>query len=173
MPRHPPCALTHLPTTHHPPPHQPHPPESRHDRTAANWRSVHNACNKHKRTTKTHHTTKTRPAPAPKDEETDQTLDDAVLRGSTRRTPLQRCSRPLCSSQQTTRHPTRKRPTPGPNVPKNFQRYVNQAEPRPRGSDHPPLTRGAARSLRTQQCARHPPSSSSPFHSVIRRRPRY
>ncbi len=52
MPRHPPCALTHLPTTHHPPPHTPK------GRDSSSVR-VHNACNKHKRTTKTHHTTKT------------------------------------------------------------------------------------------------------------------
>jgi hypothetical protein len=116
-----------LPTTHHPPPHPtPHP--------KAKNRASSNRCERTTRATniktnhKDHHNAS---ATGPKTEEPQRVM----IRGSTRRTPLQRCSRPLCSSQQTTRHPTPCDPHQTPALTKSTQRYVNQVKPRPRGSD--------------------------------------
>jgi hypothetical protein len=81
---------------------------------------------------------------------------------------VRRCSRPLCSSQRTTRNrpPTDARPDPPTGAPAVRQ----QTGP---ARQRPPLS-GAARSLRTQQRAyepphpRRPPSTPTRRHAVLR-----
>lgn len=72
---------------------------------------------------------------------------------------VKRCSRPLCSSQRTTRHrsPDPTRPTP---TQKAAQRY--EAQTGPDREETNPHT-GMARSLRTQQRAYDRPSPPTPF----------
>ena len=78
---------------------------------------------------------------------------------------VRRCSRPLCSSQRTTRHPPHD-PAKPITTPQGRQWYEIQAGPdmrrnEPRGHPGTPVTReprspGAVRSLRTQQRAYEP-----------------
>src|SRR3954453_7612140 len=80
---------------------------------------------------------------------------------------LARCSRPLCSSQATTRRSASPTASPHP-APTNQQRTTGRAVRRARSpprDNTPPPHRGPARSLRTQQRAHHhqpPPTPALP-----------
>ena len=90
--------------------------------------------------------------------------------GGPTRTPtyrVRRCSRPLCSSQRTTRHPPH---TPaGPASPTGNTAVREQGSPdrgaAPGVPRAPPVPRGRVRSLRTQQRAYNRFPAPTPFHA--------
>jgi hypothetical protein len=103
-----------------------------------------------------------------------------VLNHGTGRSSITRCSRPLCSSQTTTRHhpdtdPTRprSRPPQGANSGRCETRDSpeQKTQPPPPPTTHSAVSRDRARSLRTQQRAYdHHPTPNPPPHPPPSRR---
>jgi hypothetical protein len=156
-----------LTTTHHPPPnptaHPPRPTPQQDQPRQAHPQDQQQPARQHQAqkslTTKTHtHPDTPRKAHPRK-------CDHQRIYHSTN-TTTKRCSRPLCSSQQTTRNPshndTHQTPTPSED---DMSRCTSQEKPRPQVPNHPARSREPpGRSLRTQQCARHPLHPAPAFH---------
>ena len=77
---------------------------------------------------------------------------------------LQRCSRPLCSSQRTTRHPPHDPAEPNPPR-KAAGGTRNRTALNREEASTPGFPRDMARSLRTQQRAYDRPTPDTPFHT--------
>jgi hypothetical protein len=134
----------------------------------------HPPCALNNLTTHTHaHPQQKRPNHHPRKETTTR---PTPVRGSARisrytlgkNKDLARCSRPLCSSQATTSHPTS--PTASPGHPNQQSTPGGTTSMEPCAEETPtPHRSGAARSLRTQQRAYDQPHPTTTFQTPTRR----